>query len=116
MLLRVEAPPATKKHVPVDIVALLDVSATMNTQVATGITRMDLLKKAMKFVIKHLRGDDGLLPFNEKILTNYSTNMLRMSSHRMFAENKVDKLVAKGDTVFGPALEQAVKVYLLFNK
>lgn len=118
MLVRVEAPPAPKKHVPVDLVALLNVSATMNSEVAPGITRMHLLKRAMKFVINHLHGDDGLaiLPFNEKVRTNYSTDLFRMSGQQRFAESKVEHLVAKGDTVFGPALEQAAKVYLVFNK
>ncbi|CAO2140978.1 unnamed protein product [Urochloa humidicola] len=41
MLVRVEAPRTTKKHIPVDLVALLDVSNTMNTKVAPGTTRLD---------------------------------------------------------------------------
>ncbi|CAL4994546.1 unnamed protein product [Urochloa decumbens] len=112
MLMRVEAPSATKKHIPVDLVALLDVSGTMNNQVAPNTTRLDLVKKAMKFVIKHLHEDDGLaiLPFNEKVLTDYSTDLFRISGQQRIAENKVDKLVAKGYTAFSSGLELAVKI------
>ncbi|CAO2148135.1 unnamed protein product [Urochloa humidicola] len=111
MLVRVEAPTTTKKHVPVDLVALLDVSSSMSNEVAPGTTRLDLLKKAMKFVIKQLHGDDGLaiVPFNEKIRTGYATELFRISSQRFAAQNKVNNLVTKGDTEFGPALELAVK-------
>lgn len=113
MLVKVEAPSATKKHVPVDLVALLDVSGSMNTDVAPGTTRLDLLKKAMKFVINHLREDDGLaiLAFNEKIVTDYSTDLFRISGRQVYAQSKVDKLVARRNTTFSPGLEEAVKVY-----
>ncbi|KAE8775232.1 hypothetical protein D1007_52292 [Hordeum vulgare] len=115
ILVRVEAPPTVKQHVPVDVVALLNVSGSMNMGAAPGAntpSRMDLLKKAMKFVIKHLHEDDGLaiVPFNEKIVTSHSTDMFRISGQRVVAQNKVDKLMAKGDTSFSPALEQAVKI------
>ncbi|XP_039854938.1 uncharacterized protein LOC120713037 isoform X3 [Panicum virgatum] len=84
----------------------------MNTEVAPGTTRLDLVKKAMQFVIKHLHADDGLaiLAFNEKILTHYSTDLFRISGQQMFAQNKVDKIVAKGDTNFSPGIEEAVKI------
>uniref|UniRef100_A0ACD5YWZ3 Uncharacterized protein n=1 Tax=Avena sativa TaxID=4498 RepID=A0ACD5YWZ3_AVESA len=115
MLVRVEAPPAVKQHVPIDLVALLNVSGSMNMEAAPGASttsRMDLLKKAMKFVIKHLHEDDGvaIVPFNEKVVTAQSTDMFRISGQRVVAQNKVDKLVAKGETAFTPALEHAVKI------
>ncbi|CAL4981825.1 unnamed protein product [Urochloa decumbens] len=113
VLLQVEAPQVSKKHVPVDLVALIDVSGSMNIEVAPGITRLDLLKKAMKFVIDHLHEDDGLaiMPLHEKILTDYSTDLLRISSQRAVAQNMVHTLVAKGNTAFvSPGLELAVKI------
>ncbi|CAL4985197.1 unnamed protein product [Urochloa decumbens] len=113
VLLQVEAPQVSKKHVPVDLVALIDVSGSMNIEVAPGITRLDLLKKAMKFVIDHLHEDDELaiMPLHEKILTDYSTDLLRISSQRAVAQNMVHTLVAKGNnTAFvRPGLELAVK-------
>ncbi|CAO2148227.1 unnamed protein product [Urochloa humidicola] len=113
VLLKVEAPNATE-HVPVDLVVLIDVSASMNIEVAPGTTKLDLVKKVMKFVIEHLHEDDGLafMPFNnETILTDYSADLFRISSQRVVAQNMVDNLVAKGDTAFiMPVLNLAEKV------
>lgn len=115
MLVRVEAP-HHGQHIPVDLVALLDVSSTMNTEVGSGITRLNLLKKAMKFVIKHLHEQDRLaiVPFNEKFHTNDdSIEFCGMSGQREVAQSKVDKLVANDEAMLRPALKTAMKVNLI---
>ncbi|KAF2932691.1 hypothetical protein DAI22_04g016851 [Oryza sativa Japonica Group] len=69
VLLRVEAPPADdlNGHVPIDVVAVLDVSISMNDPVAAAspesnlqASRLDVLKASMKFIIRKLDDSDRL--------------------------------------------------------
>jgi Mg-chelatase subunit ChlD len=115
VLVRVEAPPVVKKRLPIDLVAVLDISGSMGLAAAPPAkkpSRLDLVKKAMKIIIMHLNDDDRLaiVAFNNKVVSEYSTDILDIADGRVSAERKVDELVAKGDTAFKPGLEHAVKV------
>ncbi|CAM0150222.1 unnamed protein product, partial [Urochloa decumbens] len=119
-VVRVEAPSSTKKnHAPIDLIMLINISNSMSWPAAssptteTPSTRLDLLKRAMKFMTRQL--DDGdrlaIVAFNDQVVKEHSTGLLEMSgSGRMAIEKKVDGLVAKGDTAFKPSLEYAVKL------
>nr|CAB3490984.1 unnamed protein product [Digitaria exilis] len=108
-----------KTHAPIDLVTLINISHNMSLPAkspteAPSPSRLDLLKKAIKFIARHLDDDDRLaiVAFNDQVIKEYSTELSEMSSSgRMAIEKKVDGLVAKGDTAFKPSLEYAVKVY-----
>lgn len=122
VLLRVEAPPAAdlNSHVPLDVVAVLDVSGSMNDPVAAASpksnlqgSRLDVLKASMKFVIRKL--DDGdrlsIVAFNDGPVKEYSSGLLDVSGDgRSIAGKKIDRLQARGGTALMPALEEAVKI------
>nr|BBF89610.1 zinc finger-like [Oryza glaberrima] len=123
VLLRVEAPPMAdlKGHVPIDIVAVLDVSGSMgdpamaasNFEKNKPPSRLDVLKEAIKFIIRKL--DDGdrlsIVAFNDRPVKEYSTGLLDISGNgRRIAEKKVDWLEAQGGTALMPALEEAIRV------
>ncbi|TVU07194.1 hypothetical protein EJB05_47238, partial [Eragrostis curvula] len=115
VLVRVEAPGAAKMHAPIDLVAVVDVSESMNAAAASpgGPSRLDLLKKAMKFVISKLDSRDRLaiVAFNDHVVQEYSTDLLRISSDGgLRARRKVNELMAGGRTAFKPALERAVQI------
>jgi hypothetical protein len=128
VLLRVEAPPAAdlNSHVPLDVVAVLDVSGSMNDPVAAASpksnlqgSRLDLLKASMKFVIRKL--DDGdrlsIVAFNDGPVKEYSSGLLDVSGDgRSIAGKKIDRLQARGGTALMPALEEAVKVCTIICK
>ncbi|CAN6362342.1 unnamed protein product [Urochloa humidicola] len=121
-VVRVEAPSSTKKrHAPIDLIMLINTSNSMSWTAASSPTtetpstsRLDLLKKAMKFMIRQL--DDGdrlaIVAFNDQVVKEHTTGLLEMSGSggRMAIEEMVDGLVAKGDTAFKPSLEYAVKL------
>ncbi|CAN6362343.1 unnamed protein product [Urochloa humidicola] len=123
-VVRVEAPSSnTKKgHAPIDLIVLINISNSMSwpaassptTETTPSTSRLDLLKKAMKFMTRQL--DDGdrlaIVAFNDQVVKEHSIGaLLEMSGGgRMAIEKKVDGLVAKGDTAFKPSLEYAVKV------
>lgn len=118
-VVRVEAPSSMKNHAPIDIVTLINTSHSMNLPAAATPTdktptRMDLLKNAMKFILRELGDDDRLaiVAFNDQVVKEQTTGILEISgSGRMAVEKKVDGLVAKGDTTaFKPSLEYAVKL------
>uniref|UniRef100_A0A0D9XVE7 VWFA domain-containing protein n=1 Tax=Leersia perrieri TaxID=77586 RepID=A0A0D9XVE7_9ORYZ len=124
VLLRVEAPPAAylKGRVPIDLVVVIDVSGSMNDPAAAAAwpdnnklpSRLDLLKEAMKFIVRKL--DDGdrlsIVPFNDRVIKEYSTGLLEISGNgRSIAGKKVDRLEAHGGTaLLMPGLDEAVKV------
>lgn len=125
VLLHVEAPPAAnlKGHVPIDVVAVLDVSGSMNDPVAAAAaaspesnlqaSRLDVLKASMKFIIRKL--DDGdrlsIVAFNDGPVKEYSSGLLDVSGDgRSIAGKKIDRLQARGGTALMPALEEAVKI------
>nr|CAB3489186.1 unnamed protein product [Digitaria exilis] len=106
-----------KAHAPIDLVTLINISHSMSLPAkcpteAPSPSRLDLLKKAMKFIVRQLDDDDRLamVPFNDQVIEDYTTGLLEMSSNgRMAIEKKVDGLMANGDTAFKPSLEYAVK-------
>ncbi|KAL6868297.1 hypothetical protein ACP4OV_015142 [Aristida adscensionis] len=108
MMVRVEAPPAVKgASLAIDLVAVLDVSSSMDCAAAPPAkkpSRLDLLKKAMKFLIGQLHDYDRLaiVTFNDKLITECTTDLFEMSSSgRKSAEKNVDGLMAKGnDTAY----------------
>ncbi|WVZ96094.1 LOW QUALITY PROTEIN: hypothetical protein U9M48_041775 [Paspalum notatum var. saurae] len=107
VLVRVEAPAAAKRSAPIDLVAVLDHECPAVSP--EGPSRLDLLKKAMKFIVKKL--DDGdrlaIVAFNDQVVQEHSTDLLRISGDgRSHARRKVDGLKAGGRTAFLPALEQ----------
>jgi hypothetical protein len=125
VLLHVEAPPAAdlKGHVPIDVVAVLDVSGSMNDPVAAAAaaspesnlqaSRLDVLKASMKFIIRKL--DDGdrlsMVAFNDGPVKEYSFGLLDVyGDGRSIAGKKIDRLQARGGTALMPALEEAAKV------
>ncbi|KAL6868296.1 hypothetical protein ACP4OV_015141 [Aristida adscensionis] len=115
-VVRVVAPPSVKSRAPIDLVTLLDVSRSMSWAAAASTgrqSRLDLLKKTMKFILRQLDDDDRLavVAFNDQVIKEYSTDILEISGGgRVSIEKKVDGLVAKGDTAFKPCLEHAVKL------
>lgn len=115
VLVRVEAPPEASRRSPVDLVAVLDVSSSMNTRAAPSdeSSRLDLLKRAMKFIIGKLDSGDRLaiVAFNDQLVEEYGTGLLDMSSDgRRDVRRRVDELTARGSTAFRPGLCKAVKV------
>jgi hypothetical protein len=115
-VVRVEAPSSMNNHAPIDLVALININQSMSCPVASQTkmpSRLDLLKNAMKFIIRHLGDDDRLaiVAFNDQVIKEYTTGILEISgSARMAIKKMVDGLVAMGDTAFKPSLEHAVKV------
>ncbi|EEE65924.1 hypothetical protein OsJ_21784 [Oryza sativa Japonica Group] len=123
VLLRVEAPPAAdlNGHVPIDVVAVLDVSGSMNDPVAASpesnlqATRLDVLKASMKFIIRKL--DDGdrlsIVAFNDGPVKEYSSGLLDVSGDgRSIAGKKIDRLQAVVAVALRlcPELQEAVKI------
>jgi hypothetical protein len=115
-VVRVEAPSSLKNHAPIDLVTLININESMSWPAASQTevsSWLDLLKNAMKFIIRQLGGDDRLaiVAFNDQVIKEYTSGLLEISdSGRMAIEKKVDGLVAKGDTAIKPSLEHAVKV------
>ncbi|AQK78971.1 Zinc finger (C3HC4-type RING finger) family protein [Zea mays] len=115
-VVRVEAPSSMKNHAPIDLVTLININQSMSWPAASQTeipSRLDLLKNAMKFIIRQLGDDDRLaiVAFNDKVIKENTTGILEISgSGRMAIEKKVDGLVAMGDTAFKPSLEHAVKL------
>lgn len=115
VLVRVEAPPAAGRRAPVDLVAVLDVSSSMNVPATPSgkSSRLDLLKRAMKFIIKKLDSGDRLaiVAFNDHIVAEYGTGLLDMSCDgRRDARRRVEELTAGGSTAFRPGLDKAAKI------
>jgi hypothetical protein len=115
-LVRVEASSSLKSFASIDVVTLLNVSHSMSCAAASPSetpSRLDLLKKAIKFIIRQLGDDDRLaiVAFNDQVIKEYSTDLLETSGGNLMAlEDKVDSLMAKGDTAFRSSLEHAVQV------
>ncbi|KAG0512587.1 hypothetical protein BDA96_10G027300 [Sorghum bicolor] len=122
VLLRVEAPTAAVRpeaRVPIDVVAVLDVSGSMNDPAAVPperrptTSRLDLLKTAAKFMVAKLEDGDRLsiVAFNDRPVKELSSGLLYMSADgRRKAMKSVDQLEARGGTALVPAFEEAVKV------
>ncbi|WVZ88200.1 hypothetical protein U9M48_034745 [Paspalum notatum var. saurae] len=120
VLVRVEAAAHPKARAPIDVVAVLDVSGSMNSPVASSVpekrrtSRLDVLKSAAKFMVTKL--DDGdrvsILAFNDRpVKERSSSGFLYMSGDgRRSAVKYVDQLQARGGTSLVPALEEAVKI------
>ncbi|TVU30665.1 hypothetical protein EJB05_22298, partial [Eragrostis curvula] len=112
VLLRVEAAAAAAHRAPVDVVAVLDVSGSMNDPEKQP-SKLGLLKAAAKFMVAKL--DDGdrlsIVAFNDRPVKELSSGLLHMSGDgRRNAMNVIDKLDARGGTALWPALEEAVSV------
>ncbi|KAK3145223.1 hypothetical protein QOZ80_4AG0325700 [Eleusine coracana subsp. coracana] len=115
VVVRVEAPAALQMHAPIDLVVVLDISDSMSAPAASlgGLSRLDFVKKAMKFVIGKLDNRDRLaiVAFNDDVVKEYSTELLHISGDGGYhARRKVDELIAGGRTAFEPALERAVQI------
>ncbi|CAL4995347.1 unnamed protein product [Urochloa decumbens] len=125
-VVRVEAPSSTKKnHAPIDLIMLINISNSMSWPAAssptteTPSTRLDLLKKAMKFMSRQL--DDGdrlaIVAFNDQVVKEHSTGLLEMSgSGRMAIEKKVDGLVANDSVLQAVAASSLGKKWAEFKK
>ncbi|KAL6658592.1 hypothetical protein ACP70R_004178 [Stipagrostis hirtigluma subsp. patula] len=116
-VVRVEALSSVRSCAPIDLVTLLNVSHSMGWAAAASPaeapSRLDLLKKAMKFLIRELDDDDRLaiVAFDDQVIKEDTTGILEISGNgRMAIEKKLDGLVAKGGTAFKPSLEHAVKI------
>ncbi|GJN34953.1 hypothetical protein PR202_gb23670 [Eleusine coracana subsp. coracana] len=115
-VVRVQAPLSVKTCAPIDLVALINVGNSMNwteASLAETPSRLDLVKKAMKFIIRQLEDDDRLaiVAFNDQVIKEHTIGISEISGgNRMAMEQKVDDLMAKGDTAFKPSLEHAVKL------
>lgn len=124
VLVTVEAPKvvAPEKRAPIDLVAVLDVSGSMNEEEFVRgkhmSSRLDLLKIAIKYIIKLVRDADRLaiVSFNHAVVSEYGLTRNSADSRKKL-ENLVDKLKASGNTAFRPALKKAVEVraYAKFN-
>ncbi|KAK3139860.1 hypothetical protein QOZ80_5AG0391670 [Eleusine coracana subsp. coracana] len=89
-VVRVQAPLSVKTCAPIDLVTLLNVGNSMNWTAASPAetpSRLDLVIKEHTTGISEISG-----------------------GNRMAMEQKVDDLMAKGDTAFKPSLEHAVKL------
>ncbi|EEE52558.1 hypothetical protein OsJ_34813 [Oryza sativa Japonica Group] len=117
VLVTVEAPKvvAPEKRAPIDLVAVLDVSGSMNKEEFVRgkhmSSRLDLLKIAMKYIIKLVRDADRLaiVSFNHAVVSEYGLTRNSADSRKKL-ENLVDKLKASGNTDFRPALKKAVEI------
>jgi hypothetical protein len=115
-VVRVQAPSSMKNNAPIDLVTLININQSMSWPAASQTempSRLDLLKNAMKFIIRQLGDEDRLaiVAFNDKVIKENTTGILEICGNgRMAIEKKVDGLVAMGDTAFKPSLEHAVKV------
>lgn len=85
--------------VPIDLVAVLDVTVSMGwgaTPSADKPTRLDMLKSAMKFVVRQLRDCDSiaLVPFiNEEVVSDAGMPLSTISaSTRVEVNKKIDEL------------------------
>ncbi|KAJ1264628.1 hypothetical protein BS78_08G014300 [Paspalum vaginatum] len=119
VLLRVEAVAHPKARAPIDVVAVLDVSGSMNSPVASSVlktkrmSRLDVLKSAAKFMVTKLDEGDrvSILAFNDRPVKERSSGFVYMSGDgRRSAMEYVDQLQARGGTSLVPALEEAVKI------
>ncbi|GJN36899.1 hypothetical protein PR202_gb25836 [Eleusine coracana subsp. coracana] len=115
VVVRVEAPAALQMHAPIDLVLVLDISDSMSAPAASlgDPSRLDFVKKAMKFVIGKLDSRDRLaiVALNDHVVKEYSTELLHISGDGGYhARRKVDELIAGGRTAFEPALERAVQI------
>ncbi|AQK80244.1 Zinc finger (C3HC4-type RING finger) family protein [Zea mays] len=115
VLVRIEAPPAAQPHrrVPVDIAVVLDVggSTGTGTGTGTGTTRLDAVKKAVKFIIRQIHDDDRLAvvgPSNYRLVTGF----LNTHDARRNVEKSVDQLEPRGEFTSGSGagLEEAIKI------
>jgi hypothetical protein len=115
-VVRVEAPLSEKSCAPIDLVTLVNVSHSMDWTAESSAetpSMLDPVKKAMKIIIRQLDDDDRLaiVAFNDQVIKEYSTGITEISGgNRMAMLQKVDDLMAKGDTALKPSLEHAVKV------
>nr|BBF89715.1 von Willebrand factor type A domain containing protein-like [Oryza sativa f. spontanea] len=116
VLVTVEAPKvvAPEKRAPIDLVAVLDVSGSVNKEEFVRgkhmSSRLDLLKIAMKYIIKLVRDADRLaiVSFNHAVVSEYGLTRNSADSRKKL-ENLVDKLKASGNTAFRPALKKAAE-------
>lgn len=119
VLVRVEAPARPEARIPIDVVAVLDVSGSMNdpaaapTERTRTASRLDLLKTAAKFMVAKLEDGDRLsiVAFSDRPVRELSSGLLYMTADgRRNAIRSLDQLEARGGTALVPAFEEAVKV------
>ena len=117
VLVQVKAPEKVVERAPIDLVAVLDVSGSMNSlpnkkgKPGKGEqSRLDHLKAAMEFVINNLGERDRLaiVAFNSEVTCNTELSQISVGGRKSTLE-LVKKLEASGGTSFKPALQAAVK-------
>uniref|UniRef100_A0A0E0BM62 VWFA domain-containing protein n=1 Tax=Oryza glumipatula TaxID=40148 RepID=A0A0E0BM62_9ORYZ len=97
VLVTVEAPKvvAPEKRAPIDLVAVLDVSGSMNKEEFVRgkhmSSRLDLLKIAMKYIIKLVRDADRLaiVSFNHAVVSEYGLTRNSADSRKKLENLKI---------------------------
>lgn len=112
-MVRIKAPLEATERAAIYLVVVIDVSqSTMWDRAlpANKPSRFDLLKKAMKFIIRQLRDDDRLaIVFNDNLVID---DIKISDDARAYAEDMVHDILSN-DTAFRPNLQDAVKVRVL---
>nr|CAB3446902.1 unnamed protein product [Digitaria exilis] len=119
VLVRVDAPlQAVAKHPPIDLVAAVDTSSSMdwlpdhNRGAVNGEkSRMDYVKAALRFIVDELHDDDRLSIISFNLLIKDRSDLSPMSGGgRESARRFVNRLSPFGYTRFKPALEMAARI------
>ncbi|CAL4989430.1 unnamed protein product [Urochloa decumbens] len=124
VLVRVRAPTDATRRAPVDLVAVLDVSASMARSPESDAepvpgerSRLDLLKDAMRFIVGHLSDGDRLaiVAFDHNVYPlpkdSAGSELTKISeATRKSLNDTVGVLKVRGYTLFGPGLDMAIKI------
>ncbi|XP_062200775.1 uncharacterized protein LOC133903417 [Phragmites australis] len=110
-VVRVKAPLEATSRALINLVIVIDVSCSTAGEAALSAkkpSKLYLLKKALRFIIRQLRtGDHLTLVLNDNLTPE---NFIISEDIQKYAEKKVDELLAMDDTAFKPRLEVAVKI------
>ncbi|CAO1948520.1 unnamed protein product [Urochloa humidicola] len=113
-VVRVKAPDILANHTtigPIHLVIVMDVCCSVVWEAAPPANkplRLDLLMKAMKFILKQLHEGDYLsIVFND----NLDIDKSRISEDaKIDVERTVNEILAKDDTAFKPNLDRAIEI------
>ncbi|RLM87499.1 hypothetical protein C2845_PM04G17190 [Panicum miliaceum] len=111
-VVRIKAPLEATEQTAIYVVVVIDTTYSTAWDLALPSnkpSRLDLLKKAMKFIIRQLHDGDCLaIVFNDNLVID---NIKISDDARVDAENRVhDLLRNKDDTAFRPTLQEAIKI------